>query len=121
MGVAMSLSWHFMQTVTTSSLGGIDVVNREIVWAADGFDAPGEPQTPGVVVRTVDGGQSWQDITPPGGNELIFHGVEAFDRNHALALAVGSGQDSKIFRTDDGGASWSWCSKTRSQMRSATA
>jgi len=102
----MSLSWRFMQTATTSSLGGIDVVNREIVWAAGGFDAPGEPQTPGVVVRTVDGGQSWQDITPPGGKELIFHDVEAFDRNHALALAVGSGQDSKIFRTDDGGASW---------------
>jgi photosystem II stability/assembly factor-like uncharacterized protein len=103
----MSLSWRFMQTVTTSTLAGIDVVNREIAWASGGFDVPGvEPPTPGVVVRTVDGGQSWQDVTPPGGKDLTFHDVEAFDRNHALALAVGSGQDSKIFRTDDGGTSW---------------
>jgi photosystem II stability/assembly factor-like uncharacterized protein len=103
----MSLSWRFTPTVTTSSLVGIDVVAREIVWACGGFDVPGvEPRTPGVVVRTVDGGQSWQDITPPGGKDLTFHDIEAFDRNNALALAVGSGQDSKIFRTGDGGASW---------------
>ena len=103
----MSLSWRFMQTVTTSSLGGIDVVSREIVWACGGFDVPGrEPPTPGVVVWTVDGGQSWQNITPPGGENLIFHDIEAFDRNHALALAIGPGQNSKIFRTADGGASW---------------
>jgi photosystem II stability/assembly factor-like uncharacterized protein len=104
----MSLSWRFVTTVTTSSLNGIDVVNREIVWAAGAFDVSvlGESQTPGVVVRTVDGGQSWQDVTPPGGQGFIFHDVEAFDRNHALALAVGLGTDSRIFRTDDGGASW---------------
>jgi photosystem II stability/assembly factor-like uncharacterized protein len=100
-------SWRFMQTVTTSSLVGIDVVNREIVWAAaGGFDAPGEPHSPGVVVRTVDGGQSWQDVTPSGGADLDFHDVEAFDRNHALALAVGLAEASKIYRTADGGASW---------------
>jgi photosystem II stability/assembly factor-like uncharacterized protein len=102
----MSPSWRLMHTVTTSSLGGIDVVNREIVWAAGGFDAPREPHTPGVVLRTVDGGQSWQDITPPGGEDLDFHDVEAFDRNHALALAVGPAEASKIYRTADGGASW---------------
>lgn len=57
-------------------------------------------------MRTVDGCQSWHDVTPPGGSQLIFHDIEAFNRNQALALAVGSGQDSKIFRTDDGGANW---------------
>ena len=103
----MSPSWHFMPTVTTSSLVGIDVVNRQIVWAAaGGFDAPGESHSPGVVVRTVDGGQSWHDVTPPGGQELDFHDVEAFDRNQALALAVGLAEASKIYRTADGGASW---------------
>jgi photosystem II stability/assembly factor-like uncharacterized protein len=56
--------------------------------------------------RTVDGGQSWHDVTPPGGGILTFHDMEAFDGNQVLVLAVGSGQDSKIFRTADGGASW---------------
>jgi photosystem II stability/assembly factor-like uncharacterized protein len=96
-----SPSWRFMQTVTTSTLFGVDVVNRNVVWAAGGG-----PTTDGVVVRTVDGGQSWQDITPPGGAVRAFHDVEAFDRNHAVVLAVGQGQDSRIYRTDDGGASW---------------
>jgi photosystem II stability/assembly factor-like uncharacterized protein len=98
--------WRFTQTVTTSSLLAVAVVNRDIVWAADGgFEPPGEPLNPGVVVRTVDGGQSCQDITPPGGKDLKFHDVKAFDRNHALVLAVGFGEDSKVFRTADG-AHW---------------
>ena len=58
------------------------------------------------MVQTVDGGQSWRDVTPPSGQELDFHDVEAFDRNQALALAVGLAEASKIYRTADGGTSW---------------
>src|SRR5689334_15670592 len=106
MGAAMSPSWRFTQTVTTSSLVGVDVVNRKTVWAAGSLNRPGEPDTPGVVVRTVDGGQTWQDITPPGGEALKFHDIEAFDHNRALALAVGPAKASRIYRTTNGGASW---------------
>jgi len=102
----MSPSWRFAQTATTSSLVGVDVVNRKTVWAAGSLDRPDESHTPGVVVRTVDGGKTWQDITPPGGEELEFHDVEAFDHNHALVLAVGPVEASKIYRTTNGGASW---------------
>jgi photosystem II stability/assembly factor-like uncharacterized protein len=104
----MSPSWRLMQAATTSNLGGVHVVDREIVWAVGGFDRPSdlEPQTPGVVVRTVDRGHSWEDVTPPGGEQMIFHDVKAFGRNLAFVLALGSGEDSKIYRTDDGGANW---------------
>jgi photosystem II stability/assembly factor-like uncharacterized protein len=57
-------------------------------------------------VRTVDGGRSWQDITPPSDEKLTFRDVEAFDRNCALVLAAGVGTASRIYRTTDGGASW---------------
>src|SRR2546421_3451145 len=94
-------SWRFHQTATTSILFGVDVVDRNVVWASGGVTG-----TPGVVVRTVDGGRSWRDITPPGGGSLEFHDIEAFDRDHAVVLAVGEGLASRIYRTDDGGRSW---------------
>lgn len=103
----MSPSWRFMQIDTTSSLVGVSVVNRQVVWASGSLDViVDEPSSPGVVLRTVDGGESWQDVTPPGGEELDFQDIEAFDRNHALALAVGVGEASKIYRTADGGTTW---------------
>jgi photosystem II stability/assembly factor-like uncharacterized protein len=77
---------------------GVDVVNSNTVWAVG--------EAPGVVVRTVDGGQSWQVVTPPDAADLAFHGVQAFDREHAVVLAVGFGEPSRIFHTADGGANW---------------
>lgn len=101
----MSLSWRFMRTVTPS-LVGIDVVNRAVVWACGSFQGPGEDFGPGIVVKTEDGGQTWQDVTPPGGEHLAFHDLEVFDPNHALAVAVGPGDASKIYRTANGGKKW---------------
>ena len=95
-----------MQAPTASNLVGIDVVNREVVWACGSFQGPGEDPGPGAVIRTIDGGRAWQDVTPPGGEHLAFHDLEAFDHNNALALAVGAGELSKIYRTADGGQNW---------------
>jgi photosystem II stability/assembly factor-like uncharacterized protein len=96
-----------MPTVT-ASLVGIDVVSDEVVWASGSFrgPGPGEAEGPGIVVRTVDGGASWQNVTPPGGERSAFHDIEAFDRDHAVVLAIGSGKDSKIYRTANGGKTW---------------
>jgi photosystem II stability/assembly factor-like uncharacterized protein len=98
----LTLSWEFVSTGVANVLFGVDVVDHDVVWAA------GRASSDGVaaVVRTLDGGRSWRDITPPDGRTLDFHDVEAFDRDHALVLAVGRGRASKIFRTEDGGASW---------------
>jgi photosystem II stability/assembly factor-like uncharacterized protein len=103
-GVVMSPSWKIHPTAST--LGGVKVVNRRTVWATGGFDAPGEPSSPGVVLRTVDGGRSWQDVTPPDGENRAFHDVEAFDHNQALVLTVGQADESRIIRTTDGGLNW---------------
>ncbi|MGW7681770.1 WD40/YVTN/BNR-like repeat-containing protein [Kribbella sp. NPDC054772] len=94
-----------MRTVTPSWVG-IDVVNRAVVWACGGFKAPDEDSGPGIVVRTDDGGDTWQDVTPPGAEHLAFHDLEAFDKNNALAVAVGPGDESRIYRTADGGQTW---------------
>jgi photosystem II stability/assembly factor-like uncharacterized protein len=91
-------SWRLVPTGTNSVLFGVDVVNSNTIWAVG--------QTPGVVVRTVDGSQSWQVVTPPDAADLAFHDIQAFDRKHAVVLAIGSGDLSRIFHTADGGANW---------------
>jgi hypothetical protein len=111
-----------MQIGTTSSLVGVSVANPQVVWASGSLDVfLDEPPSPGVVLRTVDGGQSWQDVTPPGGEELHFHDIEAFDRNHALALAVGLAKPRRSIGPPTGAPPGSRRSKTRSRMRSTMA
>lgn len=101
------VDWRFMPTATTNALSVVDVVDRRVVWAAGG-GFKGLPDT-GSVVRTVDGGRTWRSVTPPGGQSLFLRDVEAFDRDHAVVLAVGGGtadDPTRIYRTADGGATW---------------
>ncbi|WP_328634654.1 WD40/YVTN/BNR-like repeat-containing protein [Streptomyces sp. NBC_00356] len=98
-------SWRLTATATTNTLITLDVVDRKVVWAAGG--GFGGATNDGSVVRTVDGGRSWQNVTPPGGAVDSFRDVEAFDRDHALVLALPIGDEpSRIYRTADGGATW---------------
>ena len=82
-----------------------------MVWAAGGgFPQPtqGAPAVPGTVVRTVNGGQTWQNfLIPPDGTAQVFRDVEAFNPNHAVVLApVTPAGYSRIFRTANGGNTW---------------
>lgn len=95
-------SWRFTHTATTNQLRTVDVVTRSVIWAVGGI--PGANN--GSVVRTVDGGRSWTLVTPPGGIAEVFRDVEAFDRDRAVVLATGPGEQSRIYRTVDGGATW---------------
>ncbi len=92
-----SPSWRLTPTGVTARLRGLAAVSHRVAWAAG---------TGGTVLRTVDGGQSWQRVDPPGTQDLQFRDIEAFDRNHAVALSIGEGEQSRVYATDDGGASW---------------
>lgn len=99
-------SWRFVHTATTNTLIAVDAVDRSSVWAVGGGF---QGEVGGAVVRTVDGGRTWEDVTPPGGARDEFRDVEAFDRDHALVLALSdeaAGIPARIYRTADGGASW---------------
>lgn len=54
-------------------------------------------------MTVVDGGETWQDVRPPGSDELMFRDVEASDAVIAVVLAIGSGEASRVHRTIDGG------------------
>lgn len=46
------------------------------------------------------------DVSPPGSTGLNFRDVEAVDARTATVLAIGEGEASRIYRTTDGGRSW---------------
>jgi photosystem II stability/assembly factor-like uncharacterized protein len=94
-GREAEFSWQLTPTGTDARLRGLDVVGRSVVWVSG---------SEGTVLRTLDGGETWEDVSPPGTEELEFRDVEAFDHNTATILSVGTGGDSRIYRTGDGGA-----------------
>jgi photosystem II stability/assembly factor-like uncharacterized protein len=89
--------WVPVPTGSTQQFRGLDAVDRRTAWVG-GSD--------GQVLRTTDGGRSWQDVSPPGSTGLRFRDVEAQDARRASVLAIGPGEASRIYTTADGGRSW---------------
>jgi photosystem II stability/assembly factor-like uncharacterized protein len=61
----------------------------------------------GTVLRSVDGGRTWQARPIPGAERLEFRDVHATSADLAWAMSAGPGDRSQIFHTRDGGATWS--------------
>ena len=78
-------------------LRGVSAVSARVAWASG---------TGGTVIRTADGGETWQAVNVPGAGALDFRDVDALDERTALVLSIGSGDASRIYRTTDAGASW---------------
>ena len=87
--------WKAVSTGTEASLRGLAAVSERVAWASG---------TQGTILRTLDGGVSWVRRPVEGAEELDFRDIEAFDRDTALFLTAG--QPARIYRTEDGGASF---------------
>jgi len=63
----------------------------------------------GYVLRSVDGGSTWLNATPPGIGPIgLSAGLTVLDTNHAWVLVPGTDFFSgTLYRTSDGGISWS--------------
>ena len=72
-------------------------MNEKVVWASG---------TGGTVIKTTDGGKTWNVMTVPDAEKLDFRDIEAFDANTAFILSIGNGESSRIYKTTDGGATW---------------
>lgn len=99
-------AWTFAdQTIDdTQSFRGLDAVDDRTAWVAgeDITDAGG----PGAVYVTVNGGKAWKDVSPEVGRDLAYRDVEATSAREASVLAIGEGRASRIYRTTDGGKTW---------------
>jgi photosystem II stability/assembly factor-like uncharacterized protein len=95
--VQPTLSWQVTNVGSDHELRGLDAVNGHTAWVSGDH---------GGVWRTTDRGATWQDVSPPGTDGQFLRDVEATDALHAWVLAIGEGADSRIYRTTDGGTTW---------------
>ena len=90
-----SFSLEPLATATSASMRGLSVVDAQVAWASG---------TGGSVLRTTDGGQTWQARRVPDADSLDFRDIEAFDSLTAYVLSAG--EDGRIYKTVDGGLTW---------------
>jgi photosystem II stability/assembly factor-like uncharacterized protein len=82
---------------TENRLQAVSAVTDRIVWASG---------VGGTFVLTRNGGQTWQAGVVPGAEGLEFRDVEGVSDREAYLLAAGTGTDSRIYKTKDGGQNW---------------
>ena len=91
------LRWKPVPTGSDQQYRGLDAVDKRTAWVG-GSD--------GEVLRTTDGGRTWQDVSPPETEGLLFRDVEAVSARRASVMSIGFGSESRIYTTFDGGHSW---------------
>ena len=89
---------------TASRLQAISAVSAQVAWAS-GVD--------GFYTVTRNGGATWHAAVVPGAEALQFRDVEAISGQEAYLLAAGTGTDSRIYHTVDGGKTWQLQFKNR--------
>ena len=67
---APTYDWQLTPTGSTARLRGLSAVSQNVAWASG---------SGGTVLRTVDGGATWESVGPPGTATLQFRDIEAFD------------------------------------------
>ena len=85
------------QSGTTALLQAVSVVSDRVVWVSGHA---------GTFARTLDGGATWTSGRVAGADTLQFRDVHAASADTAWLMSAGNGQLSRIFRTTDGGRSW---------------
>jgi photosystem II stability/assembly factor-like uncharacterized protein len=87
--------WTPQQSPTTVELRGLSAVSPRVVWASG---------QRGTVVHTVDGGAHWTLDTIPGAGALDLRAIAATSATTAHAISIAD--SSRIYRTTDGGRTW---------------
>ena len=84
------------QSPTTASLRGLSVAADGTIWASG---------TKGTVLRSTDGGTSWEVRSIPDAASLDLRDIEAMSATTAYAMVAGA-DTARLYRTTDGGTSW---------------
>jgi photosystem II stability/assembly factor-like uncharacterized protein len=97
LGASAGAQWVVERTGSSARLRGISAVDSKVAWASG---------TGGTVLKTVDGGATWNRKVVPGAESSDFRDIEAFDARTAYVLSIGAGKLSRIYKTSDGGSTW---------------
>jgi photosystem II stability/assembly factor-like uncharacterized protein len=90
--------WQRQPINSDANFRGLCAVSAQVAWVSG---------TKGTYGRTTDGGKTWLVGTVTGAAKLDFRDVEAFGATTAYLLGAGPGEDSRIYKTVDGGGTWS--------------
>jgi photosystem II stability/assembly factor-like uncharacterized protein len=91
-----SAQWQSQASPTDVELRGLSIVSPTVVWASG---------QRGTVVHTRDGGAHWTRDTIPGAGSLELRAIAATSATTAHAISIGD--SSRVYRTTDGGRTWS--------------
>lgn len=92
--------WTLLPTGVDANLRGVAAVVHHrgaIVWASG---------SQGTILKSTDGGQSWNPVHIAGGEKLDFRGVQTMDGKTVYVMSSGEGEQSRIYRSTDGGNTW---------------
>ncbi len=89
------ITFELQSAATQASLRGVCAVSEKVVWLS-GAQA--------TVLRSIDGGKSWQKKAVEGATGLDFRDIFALDAQRAWVLSAGS--PACIYYTADGGENW---------------
>lgn len=87
--------WELGPTGVKASLRGLHACDDKALWAC------GSAST---VIRSTDGGSSWQECGPDGYSEVEFRAIHAWNGDQAIIASAGT--PAIILRTEDGGGTW---------------
>jgi photosystem II stability/assembly factor-like uncharacterized protein len=87
--------WEAQHAEKDASFRGLCAVSAQVCWVSG---------TGGRVLRTTNGGATWDVVGPPHSEELDFRDIEAWDEKTAVIMS--SGELDRIYRTADGGQTW---------------
>lgn len=87
--------WEAQNSTVESSLRGLNAVSEQVAWASG---------SKGTVLRTIDGGTTWENVSIAEADTIDFRDVQGFDENTAIVLSAGL--PAVIYKTTDGGKSW---------------
>jgi photosystem II stability/assembly factor-like uncharacterized protein len=88
--------WTLQTSGVVARLRGVSAVSDRVAWAS------GSGST---VLRTANGGATWQRLTVTT-DVVDFRDVDAIDPRTAYVLSIGNGPASRIYKTEDAGATW---------------